>query len=144
MLRSLAIFEGLQLIKCRYETSTEPTMTLAGVDGVLKLNVQKSNEGEKSKNDMPMLKKVLVQLLVEVKTGRKLRTQMPNHHANVSGRRTTREREEGRLGRNLKTLTTMLNVCELYLFFLLDYAVRLYTGCYNTLDTTTSYNDAGK
>ena len=81
MLRSLAIFEGLQLIKCRYETSTEPTMTLAGVDGVLKLNVQKSNEGEKSKNDMQMLKRVLVQLLVEVKTGRKLRTQMPHHHA---------------------------------------------------------------
>ena len=128
MLRSLAIFEGLQLIKCRYETSTEPTMTLAGVDGVLKLNVQKSNEGEKSKNDMPMLKKVLVQLLVEVKTGRKLRTQIPNHHANVSGRRTTGEREEGRLGRNLKTLTTMLNVCELYLFFFARLCCKIIYG----------------
>ena len=128
MLCSPAIFEGLQLIKCRYETSTEPTMTLAGVDGVLKLNVQKSNEGEKSKNDMPMLKKVLVQLLVEVKTGRKLRTQMPNHHANVSGRRTTREREEGRLGRNLKTLTTMLNVCELYLFFFARLCCKIIYG----------------
>ena len=128
MLRSPTIFEGLQLIKCRYETSTEPTMTLAGVDGVLKLNVQKSSEGEKSKNDMPMLKKVLVQLLVEVKTGRKLRTQMPNHHANVSGRRTTRERGEGRLGRNLKTLTTMLNVCELYLFFFARLCCKIIYG----------------
>lgn len=119
----------------RYETSTEQTMTLAVVDGVLKPSVQKSNEGEKSKNVTLMRKKVLVQLLVEVGTGKRQKMPLRNRHVNVNGHQTMKGRGGEKPGRRLRRLITMLSVCERWLW--LHCAVRLYMMCYNTLVMTT-------